>query len=104
MSPEPKELRIIGAKVWYDEFTLELGSNLRQEIDKGLTDSHYGIVVLWSHFFQKKWPQRELDGLISLEDNSGEKRILPIWHEISKDEVIRYSPTLSNRKALEAVS
>jgi hypothetical protein len=35
-----------GAKVWYDEFTLKLGDSLSQSIDKGLAQSHYGIVVL----------------------------------------------------------
>lgn len=86
-------------KVWYDEFTLKVGDSLRREIDRGLTNSRYGIVVLSRHFFQKEWPQRELDGLISLEVDGG-KRILPIWHEISKDEVTRHSPTLADKIAL----
>ena len=44
-------------------------------------------------------PQKELDGLVSLEVD-GRNRILPIWHEISKDEVIQYSPTLADKVAL----
>ena len=92
-------LRTRGAKVWYDEFTLKMGDSLRREIDRGLTHSRYGIVVLSRHFFQKEWPQRELDGLVSLEGD-GRKRILPIWHEISKDEVTRHSPTVADKIAL----
>ena len=92
-------LQTRGAKVWYDEFTLKVGDSLRREIDRGLNRSRYGIVVLSRHFFKKEWPQRELDGLVSLEGDSG-KRILPIWHEISMDEVTRHSPTIADKIAL----
>ena len=90
-----------GAKVWYDEFTLQVGDSLRRQIDKGLKDSRFGVVVLSRHFFMKEWAQRELDGLSSLEA-SGDTRILPIWHEISKDEIVRHSPMLSDKVALNS--
>ena len=92
-------LQARGAKVWYDEFTLKVGDSLRREIERGLGDSRFGVVVLSKHFFRKEWPQKELDGLASLEV-LGETRILPIWHEISKDEVTRRSPILSDKIAL----
>ena len=88
-----------GAKVWYDEFTLTVGKRLRREIDRGLVNSRFGIVVVSDHFFAKEWPQRELDGLLSL-DNQEESRILPIWHKVTKDEVTRHSPTLADIIAL----
>ena len=92
-------LRAKGATVWYDEFTLQVGDSLRREIDRGLANSRFGVVVLSKHFFSKEWPQRELDGLWSLEVE-GAARILPVWHEISKDEVARYSPMLADKIAL----
>ena len=52
-----------GAKVWYDEFTLKVGDSLRQEIDRGLAKTKFGIVVLSQYFFDKPWPERELGGL-----------------------------------------
>ena len=87
------------AKVWYDEFTLKVGDSLRREIDRGLANSRFGVVVLSKHFFNKEWPQKELDGLVSLEVE-GATRILPVWHEISKDEVVRHSPMLADKVAL----
>ncbi len=94
-------LRSKGAEVWYDEFTLDWGDKLRRKIDQGLANSRYGIVVLSEHFFKKEWPQRELDGLVSLETASpSQTRILPIWHKVSKDEVAKYSPTLADTIAL----
>ena len=92
-------LRTKGAKVWYDEFTLRVGSRLRREIDRGLVSSRFGIVVVSEHFFKKQWPQRELDGLFSL-DNQELGRILPIWHKVTKEEVVQHSPTLADILAL----
>ena len=88
-----------GASVWYDEFTLSVGDSLRREIDRGLANSQFGVVVLSEAFFKKEWPQRELDGLVTLEIQ-GRSRILPIWHKVSLDEVARYSPTLADKVAL----
>ena len=94
-------LQARGARVWYDEFTLRVGDSLRRQIDKGLKNSRFGVVVLSKHFFMKEWAQKELDGLSSLEA-SGDTRILPIWHKISKDEIVRHSPMLSDKVALNS--
>jgi hypothetical protein len=79
---------------WYDEAVLEVGYSLRKKIDEGLASSTYGIVVLSHQFFAKDWPQKELDGLVS-EEISGSKVILPVWHNLTLDEVRSYSPVLS---------
>lgn len=92
-----------GLKVWYDEFTLRIGDSLRRSIDNGLKNSRYGIVVLSEAFFSKEWPQRELDGLFAREVN-GEKVILPIWHKISKNEVMSFSPVIADMLALNTSS
>lgn len=88
-----------GISVWYDEFELKVGDSLRRSIDSGLKNSKYGIVVLSENFFKKEWPQKELDGLFAKELN-GERVILPLWHKISKNEVINYSPMIADIKAL----
>lgn len=93
-------LRERGVDVWYDEFELKVGDSLRRSIDKGLANSRFGIVVLSSAFFAKNWPQYELDGLVAKENAAGDKVILPIWHKVSKDEVMKQSPTLGDRVAL----
>lgn len=93
------ELTELGAAVFYDEATLKIGDSLRRNIDAGLRNSRYGVVILSTSFFKKEWPARELDGLTALEVD-GRNRILPIWHKVSKDEVATYSPTLADRVAL----
>lgn len=86
-------------KVWYDEFELKIGDSLRKSIDKGLVNSKYGIVILSPNFIKKNWTEYELNGMVAREMN-GHKVILPIWHKITKDEVMRYSPTLADKMAL----
>jgi len=87
-----------GLKVWYDEFELKIGDSLRRKIDKGLAHSRFGIVVLSQAFFKKGWTNYELDGLVT-RSVSGEQILLPIWHNISKNEVIEYSPSLADKVA-----
>lgn len=99
VAPLAERLIEAGLDVWYDNATLKWGDSLRREIDKGLSRSKFGIVVLSENFFRKEWPQQELDGLVQLE-SMGRSRILPIWHKISKDEVATFSPTLADKVAL----
>jgi len=88
-----------GLSVWYDEFTLHLGDSLTESINKGLSQSSFGIVILSQDFFRKKWPKRELSALISRED-AEEKVILPIWHNITKDEVLASFPLIADKFAV----
>ena len=99
--PLAESLRQRGLAVWYDDFTLNVGDGLRRSIDRGLSQSRFGIVVLSHAFFQKEWPQRELDGLVAREV-AGRKVILPVWHEVGFEEVKRYSPTLADRVAAKS--
>jgi len=88
-----------GVSVWFDEAVLQLGDSLRRKIDEGLSRCRFGVVILSPHFFEKQWPQRELDGLVARETSSGQKAVLPIWHEVDRDDVLRYSPPLADRFA-----
>ena len=91
-------LQGLGLRVWYDEFELKIGSSLRRKIDEGLARSRFGVVVLSHSFFAKNWSQYELDGLVTRE-MTGQQIILPLWHKITKAEVIGYSPSLADKLA-----
>jgi len=85
-------------EVWIDITELRIGDSLRRRIDHGLAHSTFGVVVFSKSFFAKGWPQYELDGIVDL-SVSGKQRMLPIWHEVSKDEVQRHSPSLADKIA-----
>ena len=94
-----KALTDEGVHVWYDEYDLRVGDSLSQSINRGLSESRFGIAVLSTAFFEKQWPQWELDGLVARQNAEGRKVILPVWHEVSRDDVLRYSPPLADRVA-----
>lgn len=96
--PLAEALKAGGLSVWYDEFELRIGDSLRRKIGRGLAGSRFGIVVLSQAFFGRGWPEYELDGLVT-RAVSGEQILLPIWHNVTKREVIGYSPSLADRLA-----
>ena len=98
-----KELQEAGIKVWYDTLSIAWGDSLRAKIDNGLKKSKYGIVIISRDYIKKGWTQYELDGLFQREMTGG-KTILPIWHNITKQEVEEFSHTLAGRKALNSSS
>lgn len=100
--PLAEALRKNHIEVWYDEFSLKIGDSLRRSIDKGLTKSRYGIVVLSKAFFSKEWPRWELDGLVQRQLNERANLILPVWHSVSKEEVLAYSPSLADKVAIRS--
>jgi hypothetical protein len=99
--PLAAALRDSHLEVWYDEFSLVVGDSLRESIDKGLSKSRYGIVVLSPAFFSKKWPLRELNGLVAREMSGQNSVILPVWHNITAQQILEYSPPLADRKAVD---
>jgi hypothetical protein len=100
--PLAERLKENHIEVWYDEFSLKVGDSLRRSIDIGLAKSRYGIVVLSKNFFSKQWPQWELDGLVQMQNEAKTNLILPIWHNISKKEVLTFSPPLADKVAIRS--
>jgi hypothetical protein len=96
--PLAAALRDAGLSVWYDEFELRIGDSLRRKIDRGLARSRFGVVVLSKAFFGRGWPEYELDGLVT-RAVSGDQILLPVWHGVTKREVIGYSPSLADKLA-----
>ncbi len=101
--PLANALLVKGLRVWYDEFELKIGDSLRRKIDRGLAKSRFGIVVLSKNFIRKGWTNYELDGIIS-KVNTGEQVLLPIWHGITKQEVLDFSPSLADKVARNTAS
>ena len=98
--PLAAELQGRGISVWLDDQQLTLGDSLSEKIDDGLLRAQFGVVVLSHAFFSKRWPRRELDGLVTRETVSGAKVILPVWHELSVEDVMKYSAPLAGKLAV----
>jgi hypothetical protein len=44
----------------------------------------------------KPWPQYELDGLVARAMTENRKILLPVWHQITRDEIAARSPKLAD--------
>jgi len=96
--PLAKALRNLGLRVWFDEYTLQIGDSLIESIDRGLLKSKYGVLVLSKNFFRKPWPKYERVALATMELRK-RKRILPVWYGVTREEVMKFSPNLADRLA-----
>lgn len=99
------ELESLGIKVWYDKQRIKWGDSMRAKIDDGLKKSKFGIAVISPDYIAdgKYWTKAELDGLFQLESVNG-KTLLPIWHNITKKQVMEYSPIIASKLAMTTAS
>ncbi|HVF74856.1 MAG TPA: toll/interleukin-1 receptor domain-containing protein [Acidimicrobiales bacterium] len=89
-------LRARGLTVWFNRFIV--GPSIREQMEAGLLESDFGIVMLSPEFFSKKWTRNELDALMGLE-SPGEVRILPVWWNTTETNIRTESPMLAMRSA-----
>lgn len=94
-------LRTCGIKVWYDTAQMKWGDSMRAKIDDGLKKSKFGVVVLSPDYIKdgKYWTKAELDGFFQMESING-KTLLPIWHNLTKKDVMMYSPIIASKLAM----
>ena len=85
--PLKDALEGLGLRVWFDEQEILIGDSIRQKIERGLSQSQYGVAILSKHFMSKIWTNYELDGII--------ERVLPVWHEITREEIAQDNPALA---------
>jgi TIR domain len=88
-------------EAWYDEYSLKVGDSLLQSISKGLRSSDYAIVVISPAFISKRWTNEELAACFALETKE-RKIIIPIWHDVTEEDVRAYNPILADRVALKS--
>lgn len=100
-----EELRNLGVNVWYDKSRIKWGDSMRRKIDEGLKKSKFGVVVLSPNYIAegKYWTKAELDGLFQMESVNG-KTLLPIWHKLTKKEIMDYSPIIASKLAMNTAS
>lgn len=98
-------LRDRNLRVWYDTSKMKWGDSMRAKIDEGLGHSKFGIAVLSPDYISdgKYWTKTELDGLFQLESING-KMLLPIWHKLTKKEVMDFSPIIAGKLAMNTAS
>ena len=104
VEPLAKFLRAYGVKVWYDRFIFKPGDSISGRIDEGLSSSRYGVVVLSPAFFEKRWTDAEYRALLALQnsDADGRRRIIPVWHGVTREDIAKRSPLLLDTFAIDS--
>jgi uridine kinase len=89
-------LTTAGLNVWLDETELGLGDSLRAHLDSAMSRSRYAVVIISRHYMEKTWTNSELAAFFSLE-NKKRKKILPVRHKVTHEELLQFSPMLADR-------
>jgi hypothetical protein len=88
--------------VWYDEYSLKVGDNLRESIEKGLKECEKCILILSKNYLSNEgWPKREYDSIFTRENLEKKNFILPVWVDVDEKDIFEYSPSLSNKVAVK---
>ncbi len=100
--PLAEKLKGMGYDVWIDKDKMMLGDDIFKEIAQGLANCDFGVVIISPTYMERKWPQRELTGLLEIEEAT-RKVILPIWKDVTSDQVKKFSGgMLSGRLSAKA--
>lgn len=89
-----------GVTVWFDELNIRVGQSIRREIERGIRDARFGLVIVSQNFMAKQWTQTELDALWGKKLAARDDSLLPVWHKVTYDEVQQGLPLLAGLRAL----
>jgi len=88
-----------GVSVWFSEKDVPLGSSLLREIDKGLANSKFGLVLVTPSFIERVKnegiAEKELSALLARD------LLVPIVHNTTFDKLREVSPLLGSRSGLD---
>jgi len=88
-----------GVSVWFSENEVLLGSNLMREIDKGLSKSRAGVVLVTKSFIKRIKAEgvadKELSALLARD------LLVPIVHGVTYDDLREESPLLASRSGFD---
>lgn len=90
-----KSLDKLGIKVFYDKDSLEWGDDWKKKIIEGTKKAEFAIIIISSNFFDREWTEKELSEFLSRQNQNGQKIILPILHDITREQLIRKYPKVA---------
>lgn len=99
--PLSHELMSARCPVWYDEYSLEIGDNIRVSIEDGIKKCKKCIVIISQEYISNtRWAIKEFESIVAREIIKNESVILPVWYNVTPEDVYEFSPSLSNIKGI----
>ncbi len=91
------ELKARGLDTWFDGAELHLGESLMRQIDRGIARSRCGVLLITEAFLEGRfWTEREMTALVG-----GRRRVIPVLHGVTFEDLSAYSPILSDFVGLD---
>ena len=88
--------------VWYDEFSLKVGARLRESIERGLREAKKCVLVITPRFLENSgWTKAEFNAVFTRELVERTDVVLPVWCDVTREQVYEYSPVLADRFAVQ---
>jgi hypothetical protein len=85
-----------GLEVWVDFAKLRLGYSLARQIDQGIARCSVGLILVTPTFLTgRHWTEKELGALLT-----SRKRVIPILHDVSFEDLGNFSPFLADLAGL----
>jgi TIR domain len=89
--------------VWYDEYSLIAGQSLRSSIEKGLRECRKCVLVVSPNFLGNGgWTKAEFDSVFTRELLEESNLIIPVWLNVTKQDVYNYSMRLVDKVGIPA--
>jgi len=89
-----------GLSVFEDIKVFKIGHSQTDMMNMGILNSRFVIVFLSPNFIKSGWSDYEFKSFLNREINEKRIIILPIWHDVSVEQVREYNPYLVDKFAL----
>lgn len=90
-----------GLKIFEDIKVFKIGQSQTDMMNMGILNSRFVVVFLSPNFIKSGWSQYEFKSFLNREINEKRIIILPVWHDVSYEDVQAYNPYLIDKFALE---
>ena len=89
-----------GLSVFEDVKVFKIGQSQTDMMNFGILNSRFVVVFLSVNFIESGWSEYEFKSFLNREINEKKIIILPIWHNVTVEEVKNYNPYLVDKYAL----
>lgn len=93
--PIARELTEMGIPTFFDRFSIAVGDSVLESIQRGLASARFGILIVSPHSLKKDWTREEF-GQLTRARIEGRTRLLPVWHNVTAEEVREHQPGLED--------
>lgn len=101
VTPLVKALEARNKHVWYSSNQLQVGDSISEEINQAISLSRFGILIISPSYF-KAWPINELNAMFAKYTHSGVNTLLPVWHNVSYEQVLNKVPLIADKFAVQS--